>query len=77
MMEYLTGVRAKEALELKDLLKENMQGQTVKVNGAVHAIRDMGNIAFVILRKRDGLLQCIFDRGNRDIVKSLQGTEWN
>lgn len=60
-MEYLTGVRVKEALELKDLLKENMQGQTVKVNGAVHAIRDMGNIAFVILRKRDGLVQCIFE----------------
>lgn len=62
-MEYVTGVKTRETLEIEDLLAEEMEGRTVKVNGAVHAIRDMGNIAFIVLRKRDGLIQCIFEEG--------------
>lgn len=33
------------------------------MNGAVHTIRDMGEVAFVVLRKREGLLQCVFEEG--------------
>ena len=40
-----------------------MAGNTVKVNGFIHTIRDMGNVAFMILRKRDGLIQCVFEEG--------------
>lgn len=63
-MEYVTGVKTRETLEIKELLAEEMQGRTVKVNGAIHAIRDMGNIAFVIVRKRDGLIQCVYEEKN-------------
>ena len=38
-------------------------GKTVKVNGAIHTIRDMGNVAFIILRKREGLIQCVYEEG--------------
>lgn len=62
-MEFLKGVSKKETLELEELLNQAGEGDTVKVNGAVHAIRDMGNVAFVILRKKDGLLQCVFEEG--------------
>lgn len=62
-MEFLSGVAQKEVLELSRLLKPEMEGRTVKTNGAVHTIRDMGNIAFVVLRKREGLLQCIYEEG--------------
>lgn len=60
-MEFLTGVREKETLELEQLLTLEAIGKTVKVNGAVHSIRDMGEVAFVVLRKRDGLLQCVYE----------------
>ena len=33
------------------------------MNGSVHTIRDMGDVAFVVLRKRDGLVQCVFEEG--------------
>ena len=56
-MKFLTGVLQKETRELTDLLEPEMEGALVTVNGAVHTIRDMGPIAFVILRKREGLLQ--------------------
>ena len=35
-MELVKGVKKSETLELADLLKEEVKGQTVKVNGAVH-----------------------------------------
>lgn len=62
-MEFVTGVKEKEVLELSELFSEDMKGRRVKVNGAVHTIRDMGNVAFVILRKREGLLQCVYEEG--------------
>ena len=59
MMEYLEGVKKAKTLEIGELLVQ-AEGTEVKVNGAVHTIRDM---AFVILRKRDGLVQCVFEEG--------------
>ena len=62
-MEFMTGKKETETLELKSLLEEAQEGQAVKVNGAVLSVRNMGDIAFIILRKRDGLLQTVFEKG--------------
>ncbi|MDO5589713.1 MAG: Asp-tRNA(Asn)/Glu-tRNA(Gln) amidotransferase subunit GatA [Lachnospiraceae bacterium] len=61
-MEFMTGVNEKETKEIKQLLDACKEGDVVKVNGAVHVIRDMGTVAFVILRKREGLLQCVYEK---------------
>lgn len=63
MMEFLSGVMKKEVLEISKLSAEDYIGKEVKVNGAIHSIRDMGEVAFVVLRKREGLLQCVFEEG--------------
>ncbi len=41
------------------------QGVTgpVKINGSIHTIRHMGEVAFVVLRKREGLVQCVYEEG--------------
>lgn len=62
-MDFLTGMKEKEVLELESLLTDGKAGQEVKVNGAVMNIRNMGDIAFIILRKRDGVLQAVFEKG--------------
>lgn len=62
-MEFVSGMTRKETLELEELVKPEYVGAPVKVNGAVHTIRDMGEVAFVVLRKRGGLLQCVFEEG--------------
>ncbi len=74
-MDFVTGVTKKEALEISELLAGDLIGKTVKVNGAVHAIRDMGEVAFVILRKREGLLQCVYEEGktNFDLKELKEG----
>lgn len=63
MMEFMTGVNKKDTLEISEILAGDFEGKQVKVNGAIHTIRDMGDVAFVILRKREGLLQCVFEEG--------------
>lgn len=65
-MEYYTGAAKKETMEISELQKKAQAGSTggiVRVNGAVHTIRDMGTVAFVILRKREGLLQAVYEEG--------------
>ena len=72
-MDFVTGVTKKETLEISELLAGDLTGETVRVNGAVHAIRDMGEVAFVILRKREGLLQCIYEEGKTNFdLKDLK-----
>ncbi|SDB12142.1 aspartate--tRNA(Asn) ligase [Eubacterium oxidoreducens] len=62
-MDFLTGVNKKDVFEITDLLDEKLIGSEVAVEGSVHSIRDMGEVAFVILRKREGLLQCVYEEG--------------
>ena len=72
-MEFLTGLTPEETLELEELLDASRIGTEVRVRGAVHTIRDMGELSFVVLRKRDGLLQCIFEEGTTDYaIKDLR-----
>lgn len=62
-MEYLTGKTEKDQLEISDIMAGDLEGKEVTVNGAVHKIRDMGDVAFVILRKREGLVQTVYENG--------------
>ena len=66
-MEFMTGMKKQETLEIRELLAADMIGKTVKVNGAVHSVNDCGAVTFVILRKREGLLQCIYEKGKTDL----------
>ncbi|HKL80446.1 MAG TPA: aspartate--tRNA(Asn) ligase, partial [Mobilitalea sp.] len=61
-MDYITGVRKQATSEISDILEKELEGN-VKVNGAIHIIRDLGDFAFIVLRKRGGLLQCVYEEG--------------
>lgn len=65
-MEFLTGVKKREAVGIQEILKGDYEGRTVKINGAIHNIRDMGEVAFVILRKAEGLVQCVYEEAKAD-----------
>lgn len=68
-MEFITGLKQQEEAELEDLLKAE-EGTTIILEGAVYSIRDMGEIAFVILRKREGLIQTVWEEGKTDMELS-------
>ena len=66
-MEFLDGTWKKEISSWEDLLGESLLNQEVVLEGAVHSIRNMGDVAFVILRRREGLFQTVFENEKADI----------
>ena len=60
-MEFVTGTIDERSIGLKELFNNNNQGNNVFIEGAVHSIRNMGEITFIILRKRDGLVQTVLE----------------
>ena len=72
-MEFLTGVKERETIGIREILSGDYVGKTVKMNGAVHNIRDMGEFAFIILRKAEGLVQCVYEEGKTEFdLKDLK-----
>ena len=61
-MEFITGIQQKDTSEISEILAGEITGN-VKINGYIHTIRDMGEVAFVVLRKREGLVQCVYEEG--------------
>lgn len=60
-MDFVNGLKQKDTVEIRDILTGNFNGKEVKIRGAVHIIRDMGEFAFVVLRKYEGLVQCVYE----------------
>ncbi|MFV0465557.1 MAG: aspartate--tRNA(Asn) ligase [Lachnospiraceae bacterium] len=72
-MEFISGVAKKETLEISQILSGDQEGREIQVNGTVHTIRSMGEVAFIVLRKREGLLQCVFEEGKTEFdLKDLK-----
>ncbi len=72
-MEFLTGVKKKETLGVGQVLAGGYTGRSIRMNGMVHTIRDMGDVAFVILRKAEGLVQCVYEEGKAGFdIKTLK-----
>ena len=69
-MEFVTGLEDRKVKTLEELEREESVGTEVTVEGMVHSIRDMGEISFVILRSRDGLLQTVIQAGTGKEVLS-------
>ena len=65
-MEFLNGVKEKRVLDIREVLEGEYEGKEIRMNGAVHTIRHMGEVAFVILRKSRGLVQCVYEAGGTD-----------
>lgn len=62
-MELMRGIHQKKTMELKEVLAQKEFGKEISVEGSIHSIRDMGDVAFVILREREGLLQTVYEKG--------------
>ena len=60
-MEFMDGTWKKDVCGWEDLMGEGLLNQEAVVEGAVHSIRNMGDVAFVILRRREGLFQTVFE----------------
>ena len=62
-MNSIKGVISQRALTCAGLAQAAAAGEPVQVQGMVHTRRKMGEVSFIILRLRDGLIQCVWDGG--------------
>ena len=67
-MEYVMELLEKTEADLETFMAAR-QGTVLTLAGAVHRIRDMGEMAFVILRTREGLFQTVWEG---DLLLSLR-----
>jgi nondiscriminating aspartyl-tRNA synthetase len=66
-MKYVKGEIKRQGYEISDILQEKPQ-TSVAIHGMIHNLRDMGDFCFVILRKKDGLVQCVYDCDGKDDI---------
>ena len=60
-MEFLDGRWEKKVNTWEELLGNSLLDQEAVLEGAVHSIRNMGDVAFLILRRREGLFQTVYE----------------
>ena len=60
-MEFMDGTWKKEINTWEELVGNNLLNQEAGIEGAVHSIRNMGDVAFIILRRREGLFQTVYE----------------
>ena len=72
-MKFLDGKWEKKECSFEELLSDHILNQQACVAGAIHSIRNMGEIAFVILRKKEGLFQTALEEGKANVsVRDLK-----
>ncbi|MCI8402520.1 MAG: aspartate--tRNA(Asn) ligase [Lachnospiraceae bacterium] len=68
-MKMVAGITEKQDLTLAQLktelqlLTDSEEEKRVLVRGMVSTVRQMGEVAFIILRKADGMVQCVCEKG--------------
>ncbi|MDO4272458.1 MAG: aspartate--tRNA(Asn) ligase [Eubacteriales bacterium] len=66
-MEFMDGTWKKEILSWDMLMDDRSLDQEAGVEGIIHSIRNMGDVVFVILRKREGLFQTVCENARTNV----------
>lgn len=61
-MEFSDGTWKKEVCTFQELMEESALDKEGSIEGAIHSIRNMGDVVFVILRRREGLFQTVCEK---------------
>ncbi|MBQ0001401.1 MAG: aspartate--tRNA(Asn) ligase [Clostridiales bacterium] len=69
-MKFMDGAWKKDVCAWDRLMSDEVLGTSVTVEGAIHSIRNMGDVVFVILRRREGLFQSVII-GNAEVNVSV------
>lgn len=66
-MKFLDGKWEKKENTWEELLGNSFLNQEAVLEGAVHSIRNMGDVAFLILRRREGLFQTVYESDKANV----------
>lgn len=71
-MEFVTGQTKKQTVTISDIISGDVMNNEVSIHGAIHSIRDMSEFSFIILRRFDGLVQCVLDDKLKEQYRDLR-----
>lgn len=72
-MDFVTGEREKKTVLLSEITSGNYVNQSVTIRGFVHAVRDMSEFSFLVIRTFEGIIQCVTSNEvTKDMVVSLK-----
>ena len=66
-IQKVTGKYQRHGVSIREVLEGNYEGKEIRMNGVAHSIRPMGEMTFLILRKAEGLVQCICEQSSLSI----------
>lgn len=58
-MDFVTGKREKKTVLLSEITSGNYVNNSVTIRGFVHAVRDMSEFSFLVIRTFEGIIQCV------------------
>ncbi|MFV0401125.1 MAG: aspartate--tRNA(Asn) ligase [Oscillospiraceae bacterium] len=72
-MKMVTGLQPLRAQTMDELyqLAKRADGHSITLRGMLHSVRDMRDFAFLVLRRSDGLLQCVYNKTDDEAERSL------
>ena len=73
-MDFVTGSCETKDMEIAELMQAE-DNTVVKTHGMIYSIKNMGDFGFLTLRKRDGLVQCVFNKGQSHFALEDLGVE--
>ncbi len=62
-MEFISGIKEKDTVKASQIIEGDYVGKTVRAEGYIHALRDMGEVTFLVLRQGDAVIQCVLEEG--------------
>lgn len=72
-MDFVTGKREKRTVLLSEITSGNYVNKSVTIRGFVHAVRDMSEFSFLVIRTFEGIIQCVTSKEvTKDVVASLK-----
>ena len=73
-MEYVSGVKKKDDVNINENLDKELYNQPIKIKGIVHTIRDMSEFSFIVIRKNQGVIQTVLNKEVFDVKEIHEGT---
>ncbi len=73
-MEYVSGVKKKDDVNINEILDKELYNQPIKIKGIVHTIRDMSEFSFIVIRKNQGVIQTVLNKEVFDVKEIHEGT---
>lgn len=67
-MEFLTGVKEKETIGIREILSGDYVGKTVKMNGAVHNIRIWVSLRLLFSEKQKAWCSVCMKREKQSLI---------